>query len=240
MFNLPLSMISHERVCESNSIVGKPRCRILVTSEIEVFTMFLTSEHELGEKNSDDLAFIVKFCWRSPLHMKEAIKILLSARLDGGKRKLRTRFDSECSEIIEEVHFHLAGNPETSEEVLSYLGKVGNPRICERVALNPRTPEEALRQMAEHEDPEVRAAVGENPYCPITILYRLAKDEHPDVRFRLAENPNLPNSILEELGADSNPFISSRANATLRRLAGGAVVEGKFRFNNQSGQLLAN
>lgn len=203
--------------------------------------MFLTNEHEIGaEKTSDDLSYIVKFCWRTPQHMKEAIRTLLSARLDGGKKKLRTRFDSESSDVIEEVHFHLAGNPHTSEEVLNYLSKVGNPRICERIALNPRTPEEALWELADHEDPEVRASVGENPYCPITILYRLAKDEHPDVRFRLAENPNLPNSILEELGADSNPFISSRANATLRRLAGGAVVEAKFRFNNQSSQTLAN
>lgn len=195
--------------------------------------MYLTSEHVVGGKNlngsPEDLAFIVKYSWPSPKHMKEAIKVLLTARLDGGEENSRARFDGENSEELQEVQLRLASNPETSEEVLDYLRKVGDARVCERVALNSRSSEMTLRALAEHSDAQVRTALCENSYCPITVLYRLAKDEHPDVRYCLAENPSLPNSILEELCEDENPFVASRAATTLRRMSGGTVVEGPFR-----------
>ena len=214
----------------SNFFVGNAGRRIGVMSGGT--PMYLTNEHLVGGKDlngsPEDLTFIVKYSWPSPKHMKEAIKILLSARLDGGEDYANARFDGEITEETREVQLRLASNPETSEEVLEYLRKVGNARVCERVAQNPRCSEMTLRALAEHADPQVRASICENAYCPITILYRLAKDEHPDVRYCLAENPNLPNSILEELCEDENPFVNARAHSTLRRLSCGTVIEGPF------------
>jgi hypothetical protein len=159
--------------------------------------------------------------------MKEAIKVLLSARLDGAQHDGSARFDEQVEEKTE-VFYALARNPETSEEVLSYLVKIGDDRICEYVAINSRCPEATLVALANHRSASVRAALSENPCCPITVLYSLSQDEHPDVRFRLAENPNLPDSILQGLCQDENPFVAMRANKTLRKASGGTVVSGQF------------
>lgn len=192
--------------------------------------MYLTNDQQLGGNTMpggpEDLSFIVKYNWPSPKHMKEAIKTLLSARLDGSKSHTE-RFDEQIEEK-REVHFALARNPETSEEVLNYLAKVGDDKICEYVAINPHCPEATLMSLASHQNALVRAALSENPACPITVLYSLSKDEHPDVRFSLSENPNLPDSILQDLSQDENPFVAMQANKSLRRLSGGSVVSGQF------------
>jgi hypothetical protein len=193
--------------------------------------MYLTNDQQLGGNTMagrpEDLSFIVKYNWPSPKHMKEAIKVLLSARLDGSQKDGSARFDEEVEEKAD-VYFALAKNPETSEEVLIYLGKIGDERICEYVAFNSHSPEATLISLAAHHSATVRASLSENPCCPITVLYSLSKDEHPDVRFRLAENPNLPDSILQELCQDENPFVAMQANKTLRKLSGGTVVSGQF------------
>ncbi|MBX9721854.1 MAG: hypothetical protein K2X81_10705 [Candidatus Obscuribacterales bacterium] len=196
--------------------------------------MYLTSEHLVGFKvlsgMRDDLSFIVRYSWQSSQHMKEAIRILLSARLDHAESSSYVRFDAEPSEEHKEVQMRLASNPFTSEEVLDYLRKIGNSRVCEQVAANPRCPEKAMISLAKHSSPEVRAQLSENPVCPITVLYDLARDEHPDVRYCMAENPNLPLSILDELSQDENPFISARAHQTLNRSSCKTLIEGKFEF----------
>jgi hypothetical protein len=193
--------------------------------------MYLTREHQLGGKNRqgvpEDLSFIVRYSWESSKHMKEAIKIMLSARLESAEEFARHR-DGETTVEQREVQIRLASNPETSEEVLSYLSKIGDSRVCARIAMNPRCPEAALTALANHPDAEVREELAENVNCTITILYRLTKDKHPDVRLRLAENANLPLSILEELREDENPFVAARAAETLRKSSAGTVTEGKF------------
>ncbi len=194
--------------------------------------MYLTSDHLVGEKGlngmRDDLSFIVRYSWPSSQHLREAIKILLSARLDHAQNRACVRFEGEVSKEQQEVQLRLASNPYTSEEVLEYLARIGNARVCERLASNPRSSERALQELAKHSHPDVRAALSENPVCPITILYVLTGDEHPDVRLCMAENPNLPLSILEELSHDENPFVVARANESLRRSACGTLIEGNF------------
>lgn len=192
--------------------------------------MFLTSENLVGGRDRrgipEDLSFINDYHWQSSRHMKEAIKILLSARLDGKQEFPGTdRFGEEKAEEQDEVQIRLAANPETSVEVLSYLGRIGNKAVCERVALNPRCGEEALEYLSKHHDADVRAAVSENKKAPFPVLLRLAKDTHPDVRFRLAENANLPNTIIEELCQDENPFVADRALQTLKCLQKSSLLE---------------
>lgn len=196
--------------------------------------MYLTNEVSIGGKNTDgapeDLSFIVKYCWQSPKHMKEAVKILLSARLvDSDRQEVEVRFLDADTELEQrEAQMRLALNPHSSSYVLDYLSKFAGAKVCEFIANNPRCSDETMQTLSEHRDPEVRAALTENPYCSITILYALAKDEHCDVRYRLAENPNLPESILEELTHDENPFVAAKANETLFKLSTGTVIEGKF------------
>lgn len=194
--------------------------------------MYLTNDHQVGGKSMsgmpEDLSFVVRYSWQSSKHMKEAIKIMLSARLDGGDECAHARFEDELTQEQKDVQLRLASNPQTSEEVLDYLRKIGDKRVCERVASNPRCQESTLKALLNHPEAEVRAELSENPYCPITILYRLATDKHEDVRLRLAENPKLPLSILEELSEDENPFVAARAKETLRKSARASVVDRSF------------
>ncbi|MBX9689978.1 MAG: hypothetical protein K2X27_24925 [Candidatus Obscuribacterales bacterium] len=203
--------------------------------------MYLTYDDLLGGNNlagvPEDLSYIVKYDWPSSQHMKEAIKIFLSARLDSDEDEFNSRFEPELSQVQKEAQLRLARNPETTAEVLAYLRKIADARVCEAVALNPSSSESTLRSLLSHSEPEVRAALTENPHCPITVLYRLSKDEHPDVRYRLAENSNLPNSILEDLIQDENPFVSTRARETTKRLISGSVVEGRFRSRSAAMRL---
>ncbi len=193
--------------------------------------MYLTNDHHVGGKSisgvPEDLSFIVRYSWESSKHMQEAIKIMLSARLECGENVVHVRSDEVTREYME-VQLSLASNPQTSTEVLNFLAKVGDKRVCERIAGHPRCSEKTMQSLLHHPDAEVRAELSENPCCPITVLYRLATDSHPDVRFRLAENPHLPISILNELSNDENPYIAARAETTLHKSNRNNVLEASF------------
>ena len=197
--------------------------------------MHLTNEHLIDGKRasgvSDDLSYIVNFSWKTLVHMKEATKIMLIARLDSADSRPPRRFEGEGPPEQKEVRLSLAGNPRTSEEVLDYLRKTCDKDVCERIAVNPRSSATTLLALSLHRDPEVRALLSENPCCPVAVLYRFAGDEHPDVRLRLAENPSLPLSIIVELSEDENPFVSARARTTLTRLTGDNVIKADFSAN---------
>ena len=194
--------------------------------------MYLTNDHHVGGKSisgmPEDLSFIVRYSWESSKHMKEAIKIMLSARLECGESGMHVRCEGEVARENEEVQLSLASNPQTSSEVLDFLAKVGDKRVCERVAGHPRCSEATMQSLLHHPEAEVRAELSENPCCPITVLYRLATDRHPDVRLRLAENPHLPISILNELSNDENPYVASRAETTIYKANRNNVLEGSF------------
>lgn len=200
--------------------------------------MYLTSEHQIGGKSlngaREDFSYIVRYNWESPKHMKEAIKIMLSARLDGQEHSTCDRFESGTTIEQKEVQLRLASNPETGDEVLDYLRKVGDKRVLVRVAGNSNCSESTIQALSLHSESEVRAELTENPYCPITLLYRLTRDESPDVRLRLAGNSNLPLSILEELSNDENPYVAMHAKSTLKRVNGGTVIEANFAKNASS------
>src|SRR5262245_58270543 len=80
----------------SNLFVGK--CKFTMGVMSGGTPMYLTSEHLVGGKgpngSPEDLTFIVRYSWPSPKHLKEAIKVFLSARLDGGEDG-SARFDGE-------------------------------------------------------------------------------------------------------------------------------------------------
>ena len=195
--------------------------------------MYLTSDYSIGGRKIDgmpeDLSYIVKYGWQSPKHLKEAIKVLLSARLLENENTMERVFNAGEPDFDHtEVQSRLASNPYTSHYVLHYLSKIGGARVCELIATNPRCAESTMEDLADHSDPEVRAALTENSFCSITVLYKLAKDAHPDVRYRLAENLSVPLSILEELSEDENPFVAARAQASLSKLEPSAVIEMKL------------
>lgn len=197
--------------------------------------MYLTNECSIGGRQLDgmpeDLSFIVKYGWETPKHMKEAIRVLLAARMaeqEQGMSFSQNDSDGEHQSERNAAEMRLAANPFCSSYVLDYLSKTSSAGVCELIASNPRCAEETMVRLSSHSDANVRAALTENSYCSITILYRLTKDEHPDVRYRLAENSNLPDSILVELSEDENPFVAARAQETLQKLKSGSVIEGKF------------
>lgn len=184
--------------------------------------MYLTIEHQVGGKSMgarpEDLSYISDYSWESPTHMKEAVKIMLTACLDGDDDFPRSRFDSVLTDEQRQVRLKLADNPLTSEAVLDYLRKTGDSKVCELVAQNPRSSEATLTALSNHPDPEVRAALSENPHCPASIIDHLSRDRHPDVRLRLAENSRLLLSVLERLTVDENPFVAAQAQETMQRL----------------------
>lgn len=117
------------------------------------------------------------------------------------------------------IRYVLAGNPHTSQEILSRLGKEKNATIRMRVAENPHTPISLLKELAQDSDPEVRLGVAENPNAPVELLEKLAADSHEDVRLGLASNPQCPTQILKQLATDENPHIVAAANSALSKAA---------------------
>jgi hypothetical protein len=97
-----------------------------------------------------------------------------------------------------------------------------------RIAENTSIPPTMLEQLALHEDAAIREAVADNSNTPVDTLWVLAGDACDDVRYAMAENHNLPIAILTALACDDNPYVMSRAEVTLRRLAGAQIVSGNF------------
>jgi hypothetical protein len=114
---------------------------------------------------------------------------------------------------------YLTNDPSTSSDLLDIISANCTIVIAESIARNTNASERTLQRLASHYNPAVRAAVTENSAAPIEVLSRLIKDENPDVRFAMAENFSTPKSLLKELMNDENPYVSSRAYATLERLA---------------------
>ncbi len=181
----------------------------------------------------EDLAAIFSYHWKTPRHMREAIKLLLASYLDDSEPEdsLRSTMPMEEFAYLEEkaeAQLQLAANPSTNETLLEYLTRLQpGVRVLEHIATNPRCSGQTLSKLARHKSPDVRAAVSESQNCTSEILESLARDVHPDVRYRLAENPGAGKVVLESLSSDENPFVASRANETLKRMSS-AVVVGRF------------
>jgi hypothetical protein len=188
---------------------------------------FFTSRRE-------DLSFIVRFNWKTSTHLKEAIQVLLNARLeDTGNHRVFTGEPVKRNNVLAESEFRsirriIASNPSTPPAVLAYLAKYSDPEVLERVAENPRTPLATLELLAKSPVASVRAAVAENINVSPDILTMLGTDADDDVRYNLAENPHLPEELLVALSEDQNPYVRYRAEATLQRVAGGMVLQGLF------------
>jgi hypothetical protein len=193
----------------------------------------LDSESRDFYTRREDLAFIVRFNWKSSTHLREAIRVLLAARLDSSQTSEKVNPPRTGSDVLDASEFHsirriIASNPNTPPSVLWYLAKHSAPEILERVAENPRTPLTALELLARCPKASVRAAVAENINVSPDILTILIADPDDDVRYLLAENPHTPEELLVALTEDPNPFVRARADKTLLRVQGGMVVAGDF------------
>lgn len=182
--------------------------------------------------SKDDLAAIFSYQWKSPRHMREAIKLLLASYLDEGDVETRgdvlAHDDSDYQVERIEAQLQLANNPASNSALLEYLRRQQpGIRVLERIATNPGCMEETLIKLAHHKSPDVRAAVTENVSCSPALYLHLSKDDHPDVRYRMAENPVCGTNILLQLSEDENPFVATRAQETLKRMSS-AVVVGRF------------
>ena len=93
-----------------------------------------------------------------------------------------------------------------------------------RAAEDPAAPTDILSMLAESCNVEVRMAVADNPSALPETVMMLAQDASDDLRYQLAENHNIPRKVLNLLADDSHPFVAQRAQKTIRRLEGGAVV----------------
>ncbi len=200
--------------------------------------MFFMNGSEIGGKDEsgrrEDLSFIVRFNWKTSNHLKEAVQVLLAARLEhaagsaGLKANVRSRSDILDDGEFTRIRLQIASNPVTPPSVLTYLSYHSCESVLERVAENPRTPEDVLSRLSEHKAASVRQSVADNLNTPFETLAVLSEDENPDVRYRLSENPHTPEAILEVLVEDDNPYVSTRAQSTLRRLSAGLLVEADF------------
>lgn len=98
---------------------------------------------------------------------------------------------------------YLAGNPNTTQDLLLKFSDDKNPRVREAVAQNPNTPDIALSKLADDESITVREAVARNFNTPSEVLYKLAIDEAHDetygIRTLVAANPNTDIKTLEIL-----------------------------------------
>jgi hypothetical protein len=76
----------------------------------------------------------------------------------------------------------LAGNPNTSPEVLKELAKINNYFIKMELAKNDNTPLEVLKILADDVTASVRLYVAMNANASKEILMKLRKDKEPDVK----------------------------------------------------------
>jgi hypothetical protein len=172
----------------------------------------------------EDLSFIVRFHWKTPDHLKEAIQVLLAARLASAEnmpsaKPYRRRNEFLDEQEFEQIRIQIASNPNTPTAVLEYLARNASARVLERIAENPHVPMDLLENLATHSDANIRSAVGDNLKTPASVLVKLVADEDADVRYRLAENPAMPAFILELLTQDENPYVVARATTTMTRLS---------------------
>lgn len=178
----------------------------------------------------EDLASIFSYHWKSPRHMREALKLLLASYLDEGEDDECLGSNTPIDDLLyleerSDAQLTLASNPRSNSGLLGYLArKCSDVAVLERIALNPNCPESTLIKLAEHAVAEIRAAVAENCGCSKMLMNRLTSDTHADVRYRLAENIHAGREILERLVRDENPFVASRAQETLKRLNSVVVV----------------
>src|SRR5207237_932443 len=157
------------------------------------------------------LSFIVRFNWKTSNHLKEALQLLLNARLDdsGAWSAARPTRQPPLVEAGEyrQIRRIIAGNPNTPPSVLSYLSKDSDPDVHTPIAENPNSPLGTLERLARCKSAKVRAAVAENVNVSPDILTVLEADRDDDVRYSLAENPHLPEELLVALTEDSNPYV---------------------------------
>ena len=179
----------------------------------------------------EELSFIVRYQWKSPSHLKEAIRMLINSRkLEESAQSNQPAQEPLDPNEFRQIRIIIASNPNTPPAVLVYLAAYGpkDAAILERIAENPRTPYCVLEKLARSEFAGVRAAVAENINATADIIALLLDDSEPDVRYRLAENPHLSAQVLNSLAQDNNPYVRHRAALTMLRASGGHVVEGAF------------
>lgn len=210
--------------------------------------MIATNGYEIGGKDffgrREDLSFIVRFQWKTSNHLKEAIQVLLAARLDESSTmerlhgQLRSRSDVLDDREFQQIRLQIASNPNTPPAVLTYLARQADARLLERIAENPRTPVETLERLAQSAIPSVRIAVAENVNTSLDLLIHLATDFDADVRYTLAENGQLPVEVLSKLVDDSNPYVSTRALATINKVTASeaTIVHHDFRDRSARGE----
>jgi hypothetical protein len=111
-----------------------------------------------------------------------------------------------------------------SSDWTSYsAGESTTDRVMQ-AAENPATLPDILSLLADSCNLEVRMAVADNKNTLLETMMMLAQDESADLRYQLAESHNIHYSVLKVLAKDSNPFVADRAQRTLARLIGGAVI----------------
>jgi hypothetical protein len=211
-------------------------CWLLGEEMIVTNGLDISSKDYYGRR--EDLSFIVRFNWKTSNHLKEAIQVLLAARLenclDGKTRTVRQRSDVLDDAEFQQIRLQIASNPNTPSAVLDYLAKHASAQVLERIAENPRTTPQTLELLAQSSFVSVRQAVAENAITTPDVLTMLATDSSADVRYRIAENANVCRDTLRALTEDSNPYVSFRAAATLARIEGGSVVEAPFQERGRS------
>ena len=128
---------------------------------------------------------------------------------------------AKYDETQEQNHIRLvlAGNPHSSQMVLTRLSQDSSDRVRARVAENANAPLTVLKQLASDESSEVRLSLAENPNVSEELLKRLASDQDEDVRLALAGNAKVPGEILMLLADDENVFVAQEASKTLSRLS---------------------
>lgn len=202
--------------------------------------MFLTNNFNLSGRSLDgmpeDLSYVVRYEWASAHQLREAVRVLLTARLHAMEMTESTVSEESMTkhrltlsaDLSIDVQKRLASNPHTSTFVLDFLAHYAVPEVVARVAENPRCAKETVDILVRHESPAVRSALAESHSEDLNLMEVLAQDEHPDVRFSVADNPGANPKILALLSADENPFVSMKATENLGRRKLGEVVTADF------------
>ena len=95
----------------------------------------------------------------------------------------------------ESLHWEIAYNPSTPEDVLLELAASTDPEVRTNVAENPGLGASALQQLAQDQSPEVREVAARHPATPMEAMARLAVDPDEGVRQAVTKNVSASDAI---------------------------------------------
>lgn len=146
----------------------------------------LKYNQNLSKEEFDELEKFALDKWRNNFHERQKIKVNLAKNEHTPAEVLTSLFNQSKEDRFHiddrQILRYIAGNPNTSKEVLIGLVKINNLEIKKTLADNDNSPLEVLEILADDDSVGVRMKTAMNANASKELLTKLRHDKDPDVR----------------------------------------------------------